>query len=184
MAQSFDPNSPGYPPPPGNPQQPPYQAAPAPVPVVAVGQPLLYRLHGGARSAFTIVSILLIFLVVTIPVAAWIFIRSSAGRIEIRGSQLIARALFTKRWDLTRVRRLGVLAVPMYARGLGGALARRKVGGNSAIHLCTIDDRRRKSSVIVSMYERYPEIINQVSMLTRLPVEELKVGAFGAKWPE
>jgi hypothetical protein len=171
-------------PPPGWQQPaPPYQQPP-PFAAAAPGQPSVFRFHGGARGALTIVGILLVFLVVTIPVSVWIFIRSAMGRIEIAGSQLIARGLFTKRWDLTRIRRLGVLSVPVYARGIGGVLARRKVGGNHAIHLCTIDDRKKKSTVLVSMYERYPDIINQVSMMTRLPVEELKVGAFGPKWPE
>lgn len=181
-----NPPPPGWQPPP-NPQQPypPQQYAQPPYaqPPVAAGQPLVFPFHKGAKVALNIVGGLLVILIVTIPMSIWIFVRTSMGRIEIAGSQLIARALFTKRWDLTRIRRLGVLSVPIYARGLGGVLARRKVGGSHAIHLCTIDDRKKKSSIIVSMYERYPDIINQVSMMTRLPVEELKVGAFGPKWP-
>ena len=172
--------NPQNPPPPGW-QQP--QAYVQPPPVAVGQQPIVFPFHKGAKGALNVVGGLLILLVVTIPMSIWIFVRTAAGRIEIAGSQLIARGLFTKRWDLTRIRRLGVLSVPVYARGIGGVLARRKVGGDRAIHLCAIDDRKKKSTILVSMYERYPDLINQVSMMTRLPVEELKVGAFGPKWP-
>src|SRR5204862_391414 len=93
-------------------------------------------------------------------------------------------ALFGKRWTLSRIRRLGVMAMPIYARGIGGMLARKKVGGPEAIHLFAIDDRGKKSGFIVSMYDRSPEIIQRVSAITGRPVETLKVGAFGPKWPD
>src|ERR1041385_8551380 len=143
-------NPPPYSPQPYPPPQPqPYVQQPSPQ-VSPVGQPTVFPFHKGAKGALYIAGGLLVLLVVTIPISIWIFIRAAGGRIEIAGSQLIARALFSKRWDLTKIRRLGVLSVPIYARGLGGVLARRKVGGNHAIHLCTIDDRKKKSSIIVS----------------------------------
>jgi hypothetical protein len=147
------------------------------------GPSLIFPMHAGAHTAFNVVGVLLILLFVTIPVAIWVFIRSARGRIEISGSEVILRSLFTRRWTLANIRRLGVLAVPIYARGIGGALARKKVGGKDAIHLCAIDDRGRKSTLLVSMFERYPEIIDHVAAVTRLPVEEVKVGALGPKWP-
>jgi hypothetical protein len=140
-------------------------------------------MHRGARFAYTIVGILLVILVITIPFAIWVFIGSARARIELTGSELIARGFYTKRWSLPSLRRLGVLSVPIVARGIGAALARKKCGGDAGIHLCAIDDRGRKLKIMVSMFERYPEIINRVSATVRLPLEEVKMGAFGPKWP-
>ena len=165
--------------------RPPAQPQREPAPPIGVARDVaIFRFHAGARGALTIVAVLLCLLVIPIPFAIWIIVRASAGRIEITDTELIARALFTKRWSLGRLRRLGVLTVPVYARGIGGALARRKVGGNQAIHLCSIDDRGRKSTVLVSMFERYPEIVNRVSAMTGLAVEPLEMGAFGPKWSQ
>src|SRR5262249_36206813 len=139
-----------YPPPPSQ----PYAPQPAPMPAPSPGQPMTFRFHAGARGALNIAAVLLLLLVVTIPISIRIFVPVAGGRVDITGSELYARALFTKRWSLDKIRRIGVLAVPIYARGIGGVLARRKVGGPNAIHLCFMDDRGKKSSFIVSMYER------------------------------
>src|SRR5262249_48273292 len=124
--------------------------------------PLVFRLHPGARGALNVVGGLLILLVVTIPFAIWIFIRTAGAKIEITADELLFKNLVSKRWRLASLRRIGVLSVPVIARGIGGALARRKVGGNQAIHLCAIDDRGKKLNVLVSMFERFPDIINHV----------------------
>jgi hypothetical protein len=172
--------------------QPPYQPMPTPgqpqwqpqaQPPAAPTWPLVYRLHAGARSALNIAGGLLVLLVITIPIAILIFMRTAAARIELSPEELVFRNLFSKRVKLGTMRRLGWLSVPVVARGIGGALARRKVGGPAAIHLCSIDERGKKFNVPVSMFERYQEIIQQVSALTRLPVEEVKMGVFGPKWP-
>lgn len=179
---------PGYPPgapPPGYPQQPQQQwpqQQPMPMPMPLAGQPLVFRMHAGARTAMNIVGGLLVLLFVTIPFAIYVFVRTAGARIEIAGDELIFRNLTSKRWKLSSLRRLGVLSVPVYARGLGGVLARKKVGGDHAIHLCAIDERGKKMNLLISMYERHPEIVQQVAQLTRLPVEEVKSGAFGPKW--
>src|SRR5262244_2493525 len=104
-----NPPPPGWQPPP-YPQQPPQPYAQPPQyaqPPVPAGQPIVFPFHKGAKGALNIAGGLLVLLVVTIPISIWIFVRTSIGRIEIAGSQLVARGLFTKRWDLTKVRRLG-----------------------------------------------------------------------------
>jgi hypothetical protein len=147
-------------------------------------QPVVYPLHAGAKAALNVTAFLLILLVITIPFAVYVFVRTAGGRIEVTGDELIFRNLVTKRWKLASLRRLGVLAVPIIARGIGGSLARKKVGGDKAIHLCAIDDRGRKMNVLISMFERHQEIVQQVAGITRLPVEEVKSGAFGPKWAD
>lgn len=168
---------------------PPYGAPQAPGPgypppqAAAPPSPLIYPMHGGAKLAYNIVGVLLVLLVITIPFAIWVFIGTSRARLELTGNELISRAFLTKRWSLPNLRRLGVVTVPIVARGIGGALARKKVGGREGVNLCAIDDRNRKLKLLVSMYDRYPELINNVSHMTRLPVETLRMGAFGVKWP-
>jgi hypothetical protein len=149
----------------------------------APGQPLVFRMHKGARTALNVVGVLLVLLFVTIPFAIWVFVRTAGARIEITGDELIFRNLLGKRWKLASLRRIGVLSVPVIARGIGGTLARKKVGGDHAIHLCAIDDRQKKSNVLISMFERHPEIIQHVAAMTRLQVEEVRSGALGPKWP-
>lgn len=170
MNQGFGPNQPQQ-------QWPPPQMAAAP------GQSLVWKLHSGAKTALNIVGGLLVLLIVTIPFAIYVFVRTAGARVELTGDQLIFKNLLSKRWKLASLRRLGVLAMPMYARGIGGILARKKVGGDHAIHLCAIDERGKKMSMLVSMFERHQEIIQQVAARTGLPVEEVKSGAFGPKWP-
>jgi hypothetical protein len=130
-----------------------------------------------------VVAVLLFILIVTFPIALWALVARSRGRIEVRGLEIVSYGFLSKRLDLSRARRLGVLQVPVYARGLGGAIARRKVGGDQAIHLCTMDEQGRKANMLVSMYERFPEIIDLAQRATGLPIEEVEVGVLGPKWP-
>ena len=178
-------------PPPGAPQQygPPPGAPMAygpPQPhggMMGQGEVMTYPLHAGARGAYMVVGVLLFILIIGIPFAIWAFIARSRGRMEVRGLDIRSFGFFTRQLDLSRARRLGVLEVPIYARGIGGAIARRKVGGNKAVHLCTMDEQGRKANILVSMYERFPDIIQHAQRMTGLPLEEVKVGALGPKWP-
>lgn len=167
-------NPPGMMPQPNYPQQ---------QPMAAPGQTLVYKLHSGAKTALNIVGVLLILLFVTIPFAIFIFVRVAGAKIEITGEEIIFRNILGKSWRLASLRRIGVMSMPMVARGIGGVLARKKVGGDHAIHLCSIDDKGKKATMLVSMFERHPEIIQQVALRTGLHVEEVKSGAFGPKWP-
>jgi hypothetical protein len=151
--------------------------------MAAPGAPLVYRLHSGARTAMIVVGILLIFLIITIPFAVYVFVRTAGARMEIGPDALVFRNLMSKRWKLSSVRRLGIMSTPVIARGIGGYLARKKVGGGDAVHLCAIDERGKKQTMLISMYERYPEIVQQVQARTGLQLETLQPGAFGPKWP-
>jgi hypothetical protein len=147
------------------------------------GHVMTYPLHAGARGAYMFVGVLLCILIIGIPFAIWAFIARSRGRMEVQGLEVRSYGFFTRRLDLSRARRLGVLEVPVHARGIGGAIARRKVGGDRAVHLCTMDEQGRKANILVSMYERFPEVIQLAQRMTGLPLEEVKVGALGPKWP-
>ena len=176
---------PGAPPPqfvpPGAPPQQQHYGPPPGAQVA--GAAMTFPLHGGARGAYMVLGVLLCILIVGIPFAIWAFIARSRGRVDVRGMEIVSVGFFTRRLDLSRARRLGVLHVPVYARGIGGAIARRKVGGDQAVHLCTMDEQGRKANMLVSMYERFPEIIQYGQRATGLPLEEVQVGALGPKWP-
>ncbi len=177
-------------PPPGAPP-PQQQVAPPPGPPVAYampqphggGQLMTYPLHAGACGAYMFVGILLFILIIGIPFAIWAFIARSRGRVAVQGLEVRSYGFFTRRLDLARARRLGVLEVPVYARGIGGAMARRKVGGDRAVHLCTMDEQGRKANMLISMYERFPEVIQHAQRMTGLPLEQVTVGALGPRWP-
>src|SRR6185436_1557557 len=49
--------------------------------------------------------------------------------------------------------RVGVLSVPIHARGLGGVLARKKCGGDNGVNLCVMDERGKTRKFLVSMFE-------------------------------
>jgi len=142
-----------------------------------------YNLHKGAKSALTVVGILLCILIITIPVGIYIIVRISGGRVEVTQEGLTAKAIGTKKFRFSEVNRLGVCNVPIIARGIGGALARKKVGGDVGINMCFMIGKKTKV-FIASMYENHQEMFDQVSKILGKPVEEVTVGALRFKWPE
>jgi hypothetical protein len=81
------------------------------------------------------------------------------------------------------VARLGVCRVPIRAKGLGGVLARKRVGGNEAIRVVIKNAQGKQKSFIVSSYDQSDEIMAKVSERVGKPFENLEIGAFGVKWP-
>jgi hypothetical protein len=74
--------------------------------------------------------------------------------------------------------------VPVAARGLGGALVRRRVGGDRAFHLVVKTRSGKTRRFIVSSYENFQDIVSEVILRTRRPCETIRAGLFGLKWPE
>src|ERR1041385_1329092 len=147
------------------------------------GGPLEYRFHEGARSSLTIAAVLCFVLVVAAPVGIWALIRMANGKVRISKSGLVARGLgSTTSFEFDDVARLGLLEVPIVARGLGGALVRRRVGGDKAIHLVVKTRSGRPRQFIVSSYENYHEILSLVSARTRKPYEAIRADLFGIEW--
>lgn len=147
-----------------------------------------FPLHKGARVSLYVVGALLCLLIVTIPVAIWIFYRASVGRVSLSDAGLEATNAFsTTRYAWSDVARLGLLKVAM-AKGGGaaGALAQQRVGGNEATHLIVKTNDGKNRSFMVSSYERFQEIIDEVGRRVGKPYEIVQAGAtgvHGAKWP-
>lgn len=142
-----------------------------------------YRFHEGARSSLTIVAVLCFVLVAAAPIGIWLLLRVSKGKVMISPADVVARGLGTTAFRFDEIARLGVQEVPIVARGMGGALVRRRVGGDKALHLVVKTTAGKTRRFIVSSYENHRDIIAKVSEGTRKPCEKLETGPLGAKWP-
>lgn len=146
---------------------------------------LEYPLHEGARSSLVITAISCIVTVLALPLGLWILFRLLNAGVVISQSSVVARGAFrTVSFDLEDVARLGVMEVPITARGPGGALVRRRVGGDRAFHLLVRTRSGKTRRFIVSSYENFQDIVSEVILRTRKPCETIRVGFFGPKWPE
>ena len=143
-----------------------------------------YRFHKGARTALIVAGVLCILLVIAAPIGIWIIVRATGGKVVFTRGGLVAKALFSVNIDFADVTRLGVCRFPIVARGIGGALARYKVGGDHAINVCVMTRAGKTRKFIASMYEDHEAMIEQISRAVGRPYEELTVGAFGVKWPQ
>jgi hypothetical protein len=141
------------------------------------------RFHAGARSAYRFTGILLCITIIGLPFGIYILMRAASCVVTVGPDGLASKAVFSScSFAFADVRRLGVLAVHMPAAGIAGHFARKKVGGNAAIHLCIQTAAGKKKNFMVSMYEHHEQIVDAVSRRCNLPVETVKMGAFGPKW--
>jgi hypothetical protein len=143
----------------------------------------IYNFHSGAKTAVTVVGVLLCVLIITIPIGIYIIIRASGGRVEVTQEGLTAKAIGTKKFRFSEVSRLGVCHAPVQAGGIGGALARKKVGGDVGVNMCFMVGKKTKV-FIASMYENHQQMFDQVSQILGKPVEEVTIGALKLRWPE
>jgi hypothetical protein len=144
---------------------------------------IIYNFHSGAKTAVTVVGVLLCVLIITIPIGIYIIIRASGGRVEVTQEGLTAKAIGTKKFRFSEVSRLGVCHAPVQAGGIGGALARKKVGGDVGVNMCFMVGKKTKV-FIASMYENHQQMFDQVSQILGKPVEEVTIGALKLRWPE
>ncbi len=141
--------------------------------------------HAGARSAYRFTGILLCITIICLPFGIYILARAKGCKVVVTPGGLTSKAVFSScQFAFADVRRLGVLAVPIRAVGLAGHFARKKVGGGDAIHLCAQTANGKTKRFMVSMYENHAQIVDAVSRSCNLPVETVKMGAFGPKWAE
>jgi hypothetical protein len=143
-----------------------------------------FPLHKGARSALRIAGILCILIVMAAPFGIWIIWRVANGKISLTKTGLVASALGSTAFEFAEVQRIGICMVPIVARGIGGALARQKVGGDAGTNICVILKSGKKKQLTISMYEDYKTAMELISTGVGQPYEELQMGVFGVKWPE
>jgi len=142
-----------------------------------------FRMHSGARWAYYIGGGLLLVAVLTAPVGLWFFWGARRVRVVIDDSEIRVYALTTTVIRFAEVKRLGICRVPIYASGLGGTLARQKVGGNTSVNLCVFTERGKTRQFVASMFERYEVLLAQVKRIVGLPYEEVTMGTLALQWP-
>ena len=147
-----------------------------------------YPLHEGARSALRITGVLCCLLVIGIPLGIWLFVRAGKARVALTDEGLSATNAFASTAFAWRdVARLGLLKIAIVTGGgMGGALARQRVGGDEATHVVVRLADGKLRSFMVSAYENMAEIVDVVERRTGKPCEALTPGALGvgsAKWP-
>jgi hypothetical protein len=144
-----------------------------------------FKMHKGARTSLIVVGVLLLLLCVTIPFGIYIFIRIGTCRVKVGARQLEARGLVTDTINFDEVDRVGVLRVPVVARGIGGALARMKLdnmdeGVNLVFRLKSGKDIKFQAN----QYERHTELLAHVAKATGKSLETIPMGMFSWKWPD
>lgn len=147
-----------------------------------------YPLHKGARSALNVTGVLCCLLIIGIPLGIWIFMRVKSARVWLADDALKVTNVFSSAGFAYRdVARIGVLRLPVVTGGgIGGALARQKVGGDEAVHLVAKTSDGKQHAFMVSMYEDWQQVIDEVGVRVGKPLETLVGGALGvgsAKWP-
>src|SRR5258706_12848804 len=86
-----------------------------------------FPFHKGARMSLYVAAALCIVLVCAAPIGAYFIWRVSKGKVSVDGTRVRAEGLLTDEIVFADVERLGILKIPLGARGIGGALARMKL---------------------------------------------------------
>jgi len=153
----------------------------------AVMESETFPAHSGARTALNIAAVLMILLVITAPLGVYIMIRVSRGQLQITDkgvSALSPAGISSVSFDFAEIERIGTCRIRIAAAGLGGYLARRKVGGDEAVNLCVVLRGGRRRLFTASMFQGYERAIQTIVERSGRPLEQFEAGAFGVKWPK
>jgi hypothetical protein len=145
-----------------------------------------YPFHKGARTALYVAGALLILLLCTFPIGAFIIWRVGKARVTVSGTGLRAEGILTDELQFADVERIGILKVPLVARGIGGSLARMKLNNmDEGVNLVARLRGGKTVKFLLNQYERHEEIIEKVrAALPGLELEQVTMGALTWKWPE
>ncbi|HPN82730.1 MAG TPA: hypothetical protein PLM00_05020 [Spirochaetota bacterium] len=143
-----------------------------------------YPAHAGAKTAFTIVGILLCLLIITIPLAIWIIVASRRARVVVDDAGIRIKMFGSIRLTWDEIVRVGLLRIGVQGGGVAGIIVKKKVGGNEAVNLCLQDTRGKTRHCIISMYQNWEDIVEHVAQRTGRQCETLSRGFSGPKWPE
>lgn len=147
---------------------------------------LEFPFHKGARTALYVAAALCIVLVCAAPIGAYFIFRVSRGKVSVDGAKLRAEGLLTDEIQFSEVERLGLLKIPLVARGIGGALARMKLNNmDHGVNLVAKLRSGKNVKLLLNQYERHEQIIERVKQACPgVPLEEIPMGLLTWKWPE
>ncbi|WP_372364935.1 hypothetical protein [Candidatus Uabimicrobium sp. HlEnr_7] len=124
--------------------------------------PQIHHLEEEARFAYISLGVLIALTFFGIPIAIWIWTRISKMRVEFTEDRLIvAGALVTQEYKFDEIRDIAIFQIPVAAKGIGGYLARKKVGGRRmAMNLCIKKQNKKIGAFIASSYQNELEIMS------------------------
>ena len=145
-----------------------------------------YPFHKGAKGALYTAAVLLVLLVFTIPIAIYFFWRIGRAKVTFTETGLEVNDMGSSKFEWNDVARLGLLKIPLAAKGAGGALAQAKLGGlNYGLNVVVQTKNGKNIKFVANQYERHEEMVEKIKQhLSHLPCEEIPMGIFGWKWPQ
>lgn len=147
---------------------------------------LEYPFHKGARTSLYVAAALCILLVCAAPIGFYFIWRIGKGKVTIDGQKIRADGLMSDEIQWSEVDRLGLLHIPMVARGVGGMLARMKLNNmDTGINLVARLKSGKDVKFLLNQYENHDQIIEKVKQACpSVPMETIPMGVFSWKWPE
>jgi len=145
-----------------------------------------FPFHKGARTALYVAAGLCIVLVCAAPVGLYFIWRVMKGKVTIDAQRIRAEGLMTDEIVFADVERLGLLNIPLVARGIGGMLARMKLDNmDHGVNLVARLKNGKNVKFVLNQYENHAQIIERVKQACpSVPMESISMGLLTWKWPE
>jgi hypothetical protein len=145
-----------------------------------------FPFHKGARTSLYIAAGLLIVLICAAPIGFYFIWRVGKGKVSIDGTRIRAEGLLTDEILWADVERLGILKIPLAARGVGGMIANMKLNNMGyGVNLVAKLRNGKNVKFLLNQYENHEQIIEKVKQACpSVKMEEIPMGLFTWKWPE
>lgn len=144
----------------------------------------IFAMHKGAKGALRTIGILFCVMIFTIPVGIYVLLRVGRARVEVGPDAVAAFAIGSKRVAIADIVRVGEVRVPLNAHGPADVGARKKCGGDTAIHLAMLTRSGKTVMFMASMYSDHQRMMDSVAARVGKPIELLEMGALKPKWIE
>ncbi len=145
-----------------------------------------FPMHKGARGALYFAAFLCILIIIASPLGIWMILRARKGRVDFVPGGLNAYGMTTTRLVYADVERIGVMKVPVLARGLLGRwLVHKKLGGaREASNLVARTRTGKKLRILLNQFRDPERILSKVTAEVGKPMEEVPMGALGPRWSD
>jgi hypothetical protein len=149
-------------------------------------EPAEFPFHKGARTSLYVAAALCILLVCAAPIGAYFIWRIGRAKVTIDGVRIRADGLLSDEIVFADVARLGIVNIPMVARGIGGMLARMKLNNmDYGVNLVAKLHSGKNVKFLLNQYENHEQIIERVQQACpSIRIEQIPMGVFTWKWPE
>ncbi len=139
-----------------------------------------YTFSPSVKKMFTIASVLMALLGVTLPLAVYFFVMSRSAKLVRDAEGFTVSGLgLSSRWNFRDIARLGTLTVDV----IGGGPLTELNGGARAVNLVGRTKGGKTLKFMLSRFERWEEILEDIQRETQLPLESVRPGVVGVAWP-